>query len=277
MNISEWLHSTETRLKLADIGTARLDCLVLLEDITGKDRSYLLAHPETQLMPDQVQTLDQQIKRRCNHEPLAYIRGFTEFYGQKFMVNKHVLEPRPESETMIDLLMKIMNEEGRMKKGELTVIDVGTGSGTLAITAKLKFPEAEIIATDIDKNCLKIARQNAKNHGTKIKFIQGDLLQPLPILHSSFSILLCNLPYVPDNHTVNDAAMMEPKVAIFGGRDGLDLYIKMFKQLQELKLSPTYIVTESLPFQHKALTRIAQESGYKLDQTDDFIQVFGQE
>src|SRR4051812_18952492 len=94
-------------LRDAGIGTARLDAMVLLEDCLSKDRAHLLAHPELELTAEQEKLLDAQIKRRLAHEPLAYIRGKTEFYGRDFLINKYVLEPRPESETIIDLLKKL--------------------------------------------------------------------------------------------------------------------------------------------------------------------------
>ncbi|MEX1995662.1 MAG: hypothetical protein WD887_02710, partial [Candidatus Saccharimonadales bacterium] len=97
-NVKFWLSYGARRLEKAGIGSARLDCLILLEDITSIDRAWLLARPEYPLPPGSVKKLEKQITRRANHEPLAYIRGFSEFYGRRFIVNKTVLEPRPESE-----------------------------------------------------------------------------------------------------------------------------------------------------------------------------------
>src|SRR5690348_11619250 len=103
MKINDWLSSATKKLENSGIVTARLDALVLAEDATGKDRSYLLAHPEFVLKGPTFHKLELQIERRLNHEPLAYIRGKTEFYGREFVIDESVLEPRPESEAIIDL------------------------------------------------------------------------------------------------------------------------------------------------------------------------------
>lgn len=234
----------------------------------NKDRAYLLAHPEMALPATALKKLNSQVDRRTRHEPLAHIRGKTEFYGREFLINKHVLEPRPESEAMIELLKKLTSTPRH-------IADVGTGSGCLAITAKLEIPEADVVAIDIDEKCLDVARKNALKHDTNIKFLQGDLLGPLlSTVYSLPPTLLCNLPYVPDSFTINQAAMNEPRHAIFGGPDGLDLYRRLFAQTAKLSQKPKYILTESLPLQHKELSKIAESANYKLQKTEDFIQFF---
>jgi release factor glutamine methyltransferase len=208
--------------------------------------------------------LEAQIQQRAAHEPLAYIRGKTEFYGRTFMVNKHVLEPRPETETMIDMLKTLSIKHAN-------IVDIGTGSGAIAITAKLELPDSSVIATDIDLKCLEVARENAKKHLVNIEFVQGDLLGPLT--EDKLDILLCNLPYVPNNFGVNKAALHEPHLAIFGGSDGLDLYRKLFTQLDSRPTKPQHILTESLPRQHQQLAQLAQKHAYELVETQDFIQL----
>ncbi len=282
MKIEEWLKKNTRLLTKAGIATARLDTLVLLEDLLHTARTQLLAHDDKVLTSEQLKKLDEQISRRAHHEPLAYIRGKSEFYGREFLVTKDTLEPRPETETMVELLKKL---RGPRAQGEgLSLVDIGTGSGCIAITAKLEFPDAQVIATDISEQCLKIAKQNAQKLGADIKFLQGDLLKPLSALLSEPWALLCNLPYVPDSHTINESAMFEPKLAIFGGPDGLDLYRRLFSQIKNAnnpydrmksyRSGARYVLTESLPFQHEKLTKIAEQSGYTLVTTDDFIQVF---
>lgn len=267
MITSDWLKQATTKLNEAGVGTARLDALVLLEDATGHDRAYLLAHPEKELASELVSELASKLQKRVEHEPLAYIRGKTEFYGREFIVDNSVLEPRPESETMIELLKTVTGLPSH-------IVDVGTGSGALAITAKLEVPTANVSAIDVDPGCLTVARQNAKKHQTEIKFHQGNLLEPLKDSKDKLA-LLCNLPYVPDSFTINQAAMREPKIAIFGGPDGLDYYRQLFKQIDSFKLNVKYVLAESMPPQHYKLAQIANnEHSYKLQKTDDFIQVF---
>ncbi|MBI5906921.1 peptide chain release factor N(5)-glutamine methyltransferase [Candidatus Saccharibacteria bacterium] len=268
MKVDEWLKRATKTLKNNGIGTARLDALVLLEDTMRHDRGWLLAHPEFELNSSQLKKLDHQIKSRAKHEPLAYIRGKTEFYGREFKVNKDVLEPRPESETMIELLKKLPLPK------KLLIADIGTGSGALAIMAKLEMPDSGVLATDIDLKCLAIAKHNAQKLGADVKFFKGNLLEPVYSLLATPYVLLCNLPYVPDNYQLNSAAMNEPKIAIFGGPDGLDLYRRLFEQIDSMPAKPKYILTESLPPQHKKLAKVAKKHDYKLAQTTDFIQVF---
>lgn len=263
MNIRDWLTEATQNLQEAEITTAKLDVLVLLEDVLNKNRAQLLAHPELRITPEQERILSQLLTRRAKHEPLAYIRGKSEFYGREFIVNNHVLQPRPESETMIDMLKKLPISSPR-------ITDIGTGSGALAVTAKLEIPTSNVCATDVDSNCITIAKKNARKHEAKVEFIQTNLLDGLK--HQD--ILLCNLPYVPDDFPINKSAEFEPRLALFGGADGLDLYRKLFGQIENMDTKPVFVLTESLPLQHKELAKIAQKHGYKRVQEQDFIQLF---
>lgn len=265
MTVSQWLKTATAQLNIAGIGTARLDATVLLADVLNKNSAQVLAHTDQPLAAEHIKLLNKQLKRRASHEPLAYIRGRTEFYGREFIVNKHVLEPRPETETMIDLALKLPGIQGSC------VVDVGTGSGAIAITLACELHEVQVLATDIDPNCLKVARANADKHQATIVYSKMNLLEALK-LPKDYTIL-ANLPYVPATHTINQAAMQEPSLAIFGGPDGLDLYRQLFEQISGTT-KPRYILTESLPPQHVSLAKIAAYEGYRLKTTDDFIQVF---
>lgn len=266
MKTHDWLKAATTDLTAAGIGTARLDCLVLLEDVLRMDRSHILAMPDRMLSTDQLLKLSSLLKRRRTHEPLAYIRGKIEFYGREIKVDARVLQPRPETETMIELAQTL-----RLPLSPV-VADIGTGSGCIALALKLERPKWELLATDIDPACLQVARLNAKKLKASIRFKRGDLLKPLK--NAKLDVVLANLPYVPDNFRVNQAVHKEPKQAVFGGGDGLDLYRRFFEQLSKLKTPPAFVLTESLPPQHAELRDIAKQAGYKLTHTDDFIQIF---
>ncbi len=268
MTIDNWLQAATEELKASGIVTARLDALVLLEDRLGHDRAYLLAYSEQQLGVEAMQTLAAHINRRKTHEPLAYIRGRVEFYGRDFAVNKHVLVPRPESESFFALVEQITPDGGH------TLVDVGTGSGALAVTAKLQWPETEVIAIDIDPQCLSTARHNAAAHKAEVTFLEGDLLQPLFSYRYTDMTLLCNLPYVPESYEVNQAAGYEPRLALFAGPEGLDLYRRLFGQLEHLPAKPRHILTESLLGQHDDIRKLAREYGYQETATDGLVQVF---
>lgn len=269
MTVGSWLKGSEQRLRLTGLGSAHLDALILLEDVLAKDRGWLLAHPEEKLPSSLISKLANKLEKRANHEPLAYIRGRVEFYGRTFLVNSDVLVPRPESETMIELLLnQVESKKLKVKR----IVDVGTGSGALAVTAKLEIPEARVIATDIDPKCLKIAKKNAQKYNAKVKFVQGNLLEPLTTSPWPLSTILANLPYVPDRFPINRAAKHEPKLAIFGGKDGLDVYRQFWQQSS--RLGPHLIFTESLPPSHDEMSKLAKSAGYKLIKTQGFIQIF---
>lgn len=278
-----WLKDATHYLQSAGIGTARLDALVLLEDCLGVDRALLLAKPEQKVTTAQQAKLKKLLKRRAGHEPLAYVRGHTEFYGRNFVITPAVLEPRPESETMIDLLGGLMaagdltlqsSSKTQNQNQDIKIADVGTGSGALGITAKLEFPETiktSIDLLEIDPKALEVARMNVDKYTISVNVIQSDLLKNSS---QDYDVLLCNLPYVPDSHTINTAALHEPKHAIFGGPDGLDIYRKLFDQVAHLSKQPLFILTEALPLQHDSLRAIAARHHYALIRSVDFIQVF---
>lgn len=268
MKAKDWIQAATTRLSGASIATARLDSLVLLEDVTGKDRAWLLAHPEHLLDEKTRKSLDGLITRRVQHEPLAYIRGKSEFYGREFMITPATLQPRPETETIISMLLS------QKLPINPVIADIGTGSGAIAITTKLEIPAAQVHAVEINADALEIAKKNAEALQADVRFYIGSLLEPILATRQTPDIILANLPYVTESHTINPAAMQEPAIAIFGGKDGLDLYRELYGQITRLQQKPSFVLTESLPFQHEHLQRIAKKAGYILSASEDFIQLF---
>ena len=283
MKTKDWLVHAQKKLEVSGIGTARLDTLVLLEDVTRIGRAHLLAEPAMEIQPEKLAKLEKLLNRRRQHEPLAYIRGRTEFYGRNFMITSAVLEPRPESETMIKLLKAlpvlkragasggISAEKSVKNSTSISIADVGAGSGALGITAALELPKTQVNLLEIDPAAVKIAKINVDKFTLNINVIKNDLLAQSA---QDYDILLCNLPYIPDDYQINQAASHEPRLAIFGGTDGLDVYRRLFEQIAKLKNQPLYILTESLPPQHATLAQLAAQAGYKLKATDDFIQQF---
>ncbi len=258
-------------LEANNISTARLDSLVLLEDNTGLDRAQILTYPDKEITPSNLTEFKKQIRQRTKHYPLAYIRGKTEFYARDFIVNHHVLEPRPESEAIIEEATSIIKQYSEI----ISVIDVGTGSGALIINLKLENPTINAYATDNSKSSIKVALKNAKLHETNINFFEGNLINPIPKqTWNSKAVIVANLPYVPQDWYINPPAMREPKRAIYGGKDGLTVYRRFFIQIRELDRKPSWILTESMPPQHKKLTALARSAGYGLVKTNDFIQIF---
>lgn len=263
MTVGDFLARATIELANADIATARLDCLVLLEDALGLDRATLLAHPERSLSAAQATALDKKCTQRKNHVPLAYIRHKAYFYGRTFYVNQRVLVPRPESEAMIDLL------KACQLPPQPLIADIGTGSGCLGITTVLEIPHARLHAYDIDEGALAIAKQNARTHKVHAQFYHGNLLAT----HGGpYDAILANLPYVPENYPINKAAGHEPQLALFAGDDGLDLYRIFWKQVAALQ--PMYVITESLTEQHAPLRALAEQAHYVQREHNGLAQLF---
>ncbi len=270
MRLEALINQAAKKLQQAGVGSARLDTLILLEDELKKDRAHLLAHPELELSAAQIKKINKQIKRRAAQEPLAYIRGFSEFYGRRFRVNKHVLEPRPESETMVELLLNLV-KSNRQKVKSWQIADVGTGSGALGITAALELHNSSVDLYDIDASALAVAKHNCELHELHLKTIKRDLLRNS---HKAYDVILANLPYIPNHWQLHESVKAEPRLAIFGGKDGLDVYRRLFEQLTHFNWRPKYILTESLPPQHEELIKIAKSAGFKLLKKQDLTQVF---
>lgn len=267
--IDNWLTEATRELIKHDIESARLDVLLLLSDLLGRDKSWLLAHPEEPLSDELIAILNKKIIQRKQGLPLAYIRGFVEFYGRKFTVNERVLVPRPESEAIIECIKNMPSINNYQ------LIDVGTGSGVLAITSKLEIPTLAVTAVDIDTSCLQITAVNADLLAADISIIQSDLLLSVKTNEQNRPmIVVANLPYVPDNYPINYAAKHEPTLALFGGEDGLDLYRKLFVQCNNFLGSIDYVITESLLQQHQELAHIAKAHGFDLVETRGLAQAF---
>lgn len=271
MEISSWLKNA--RLKLSrESGTSQLDAEVMLAFVLNADRSWLHAHPDEIITENNLAILNNYLQRRAVHEPLAYILNKTEFYGREFYIKNGVLVPRPESETLIDMCIKLVHNK---ELSDVLIIDVGCGSGALGITMGLELTDVKVIGIDIDSTCLEVSKFNADKHGVSVELINSNLLENVvDVKNYKNIIVIANLPYVPDSHAINASAMTEPKHAIFGGPDGLSLYRKLFEQLKKLNPHPCYVFTESLPPQHEELKTIANKHSYQLMEEQDFIQLF---
>lgn len=265
MTIADWLIDSMVKLQAAGVENGRTDALVLLADLFGKDKSWVHTHPELKLDNLQTRELDYMLKKRIERTPLAYIRGFKEFYGRRFMVNSRVLVPRPESEAFIELAKTLEIELPR-------IADIGTGSGCLGVTAALEIPEAVVHMYDIDPDTLAVARHNALRYKLELQYYQSDLL--LGLQNGRYDVLLANLPYVPKKMITSPEIKKEPSLALFSGIDGLSHYRKFWKQVRKLEFKPRYILVESLENQHGALETLAKNAGYKLLKTSILVQLF---
>ncbi len=265
MTIGKWLKSATNKLKLANISSARLDALLLLEYALKFDRSHLLAHQDSSIKPGPLLVLNRLLKRRLKYEPIAYIRGFCEFYGREFVVNKNVLVPRPESEDFIELLKKTPPKPAQR------LLDIGTGSGILAITVKLEFPSLQVFGSDISKKTIKVATVNAKSLGADVKIAKANLMGKS---FGKCDYILANLPYVPIGYEVSPAVNHEPRRALYGGKDGLDLIRTLAPLAHKHLNNGGYILLESLLEQQAQIKIIYQQVGFKFVAKSTLVQCF---
>jgi release factor glutamine methyltransferase len=169
------------------------------------------------------------IERLCQHEPLAHILGYEWFFGRKFSVSKDVLVPREETEELIGHILTDIDE--LFGQGELVCADIGTGSGALAITLNAEEPRCHVWASDISEEALEIAKKNAKDLNTDVRFVLGDMAQPLIDQKVKLDVCVSNPPYIKKAEIVERSVVdFEPHVALFGGSDGLDLYRRLLDQ-----------------------------------------------
>lgn len=266
MNVGDQLITISRALADAGVESARLDALILLEDVTGASRAHLLAHPEQPISEQQRASLQSAVSQRVNHVPLAYIRGKVAFYGRTFSVTEQVLVPRPETEALIELTLAASRTIATP-----VIADIGTGSGCIAITCALEVPLADVFAYDVDAAALAVAKHNATTLRASVRFAQQDLFQGDK---KRYDIIVANLPYVPIGLAINQAASHEPETALYSGPDGLDLYRTFWRQLAERSEPPSTVITESLTSQHAALVKLAAGAGYRLLATKGLIQHF---
>lgn len=208
-----------------------LDAHVLLGEVLGVDRAYLLAHPETVLTPEQAARFAAWVARCAAGEPVAYILGRRAFYDREFWVTSDVLIPRPETELLLENALAWVDAQGERP---LTAADIGTGSGALAVTLAANRPRIGVHAVDISAAALAVARRNAERHRVQISFHEGDLLTPLIERGIRIDLIMANLPYIASDEVPQLAVShYEPTLALDGGSDGLELVRRLLEQVPQ--------------------------------------------
>lgn len=215
--------------------TGTLDAELILGSILKLDRSSLISQSRREISPDHETLYKSFVQERHQGKPIAYITHEKEFFGRSFFVDERVMIPRPETEEMVEDALKLIRNESEPS----TVIDLGTGSGAIVITMALELPDHQVIGLDISPEALEVAEINKKRHNCKnLSLLESDLLSDLPsTLDSRPLTILANLPYIgtQTNHFISDETHRhEPHLALYGGKDGLDLYRRTWQQLSTL-------------------------------------------
>jgi len=196
---------------------SRCDRELLLMDVLGKNRAYLIAHPEHFLDEATLNRIQEAVNRlRCG-EPVAYVRGWKEFYGLRFEVSPAVLVPRPETELLVELVVDLAEPNW-------SVLDLGTGSGAIAVSIANSRPELSITATDISIEALHVARKNAALHAPQVRFFHSDWFSGIS---STFDIVVSNPPYIGESEPALESLHAEPRIALVSGCDGLSAIRKI--------------------------------------------------
>jgi release factor glutamine methyltransferase len=271
MTIAEWIDQATDSLKKAGIGSARLDAEITLAHTLRKGRTYLHAYRDDPIPLREQEIADARLRLRCDRTPIAYIIGHKEFYGRRFRVTPSTLIPRPESEEIITVLKKLLSHQTNSFLGEITrLVDVGTGSGILGITAKLEFPALDVTLLDVSKHALNVAEQNAKDLGADVAVVQSDLLTYYPF---NATFIVANLPYVDPSWDRSPETEHEPQLALFAKDHGLHLIKNLITQAATRLEADGALILEADPRQHEPIKTFAGQQGFSKVKTHDFVVV----
>jgi release factor glutamine methyltransferase len=210
--------------------TAWLDARTLISHLLGKPHAWVLAHPEQELTAGQARRLEGILERLSGGEPLPYILGRWEFFGLDFSITPDVLIPRPETELLVEEALAWL----RAQSGRCKAVDVGTGSGCIAVTLAKLAPDVSVVACDISQQALQVAQRNAVQHAVadRVSFVQVDLISALS---GSVDLICANLPYIPTSKLEElEVARHEPQLALDGGMDGIQLIERLVSQARRL-------------------------------------------
>lgn len=245
----------QTALSLGAARIAARDAELLLRYATGKDRAFLLTHPDAKLTEAQQQTYEAWVARRERQEPVQYITGEQEFYGLTLRVTPDVLIPRPETEHLVEATLARLEKDAPAR-----IADVGAGSGAIAIALAHELPKAQVTALDTSLPALAIARENAQRHGVaeRIRLAESDLLGA--VLDEQFDLIVSNPPYVPEGELLEaQVREYEPHAALFAGPDGLEVYRRLIPQAWKALRAQGWLLMEIGHGQHDALTDLLRD------------------
>jgi release factor glutamine methyltransferase len=244
VTLLEVLQASTDFLKKRQIESARLNAEHLLAHVLGRKRIELYLEFERELTEAELAPLRELVRRRGEGEPLQHLLGTVEFCGQTYVCDERAMVPRPETEELVEMLVSgFSSADGRTHRGEgqrsePRILDVGTGSGVIALTLATRLPEAKISAVDISDDALNLARENADRLGLadRVQLVKGNLLEGLT---ERFDVIVANLPYIAmhDRNSLSREVLHDPEIALFGGEEGDELIRALIGQARE-RLAP---------------------------------------
>ncbi|HEY1269905.1 MAG TPA: peptide chain release factor N(5)-glutamine methyltransferase [Candidatus Binatia bacterium] len=232
------------QLTAVGIDSARLDAEMLMAETLRIERSRLFLNRDGMLDDAALARFSELVARRANGEPVSYITGRREFWSLDLVVTPAVLTPRPETELLVETSLKLI-----AAKSSPHILDLGTGSGAIAVALAKEIPGAEIVATDIFREALEIARANARRHGVanRISFFAGDVFTPVAAMTGGFDLIVSNPPYIRRADIAalpRDVRDYEPRIALDGGADGLDFYRRIVTEAPDYLLDGGFVAVE---------------------------------
>jgi release factor glutamine methyltransferase len=271
MTIREWLKQAIDELSGSPSQTAGLDAEIILAHTINHPRTWLHAHENDEIDNRHVEVANARLDLRLDNIPIAYIIGHKEFYGRRFAVSPQVLVPRPESEQLIELLNKQFSQTSLFPKRTARLVDIGTGSGCLGITAKLEHPELDVTLCDTSKSALAIAKKNATLLNADVTILSSNLLAEYPFTPD---IVIANLPYVDPSWQTNEETKHEPPEALYADDNGLALIKKCILELAPRQSPGGISIFEADPRQHHSIIQFASKNGFALRSQTEYALCF---
>jgi len=272
LTVNDWLAEATHQLVFHALPSARLDAELLLAHTLRKPRTWLHGHGDEPLEARIIEIANARLDLRLDRVPVAYIIGHKEFYGRRFKVTTSTLIPRPESEALIELLNEATpKNESLLKERPLRLVDVGTGSGILGITAKLEHPELDVTLTDISRHALKVAAQNTETLHATVTILQSNLLAEYPFVAD---VIVANLPYVDPEWERSPETDHEPASALFAEKHGLALILELLTQTKTKLSNGGKLILEADPEQHPAIIKEAIKNGLVHVETNEYGVLF---
>ncbi|WP_019219962.1 peptide chain release factor N(5)-glutamine methyltransferase [Bartonella florencae] len=263
-SLNSVIQQTQEKLRIKGISEAKLETKILIEWVTGTNSSDRILRPDMCLSFEQIAQLEQLIQRRVAGEPVFRIIGMREFYGISFALSQETLEPRPDTETLINLVLPLLKKHAENSE-KITLLDMGTGSGVLAITLLKQIPISHAVAVDISEDALKTATKNAEMAGVINRFTPL-LSDWFASISGQFDLIISNPPYIPEKDIQNlskEVRLYDPLRALIGGKDGLDFYRKLAHEAANHLKEKGFIAVEIGYSQEKAVCNLFEENGFK--------------
>lgn len=273
MKISTALLQARLALDSKGVSNSGLDSLILLSHtlfLCGKNfsKEWIIFNPDFELSLDQQRTFFGLVLRRENREPISQIIGKREFFGEDFLVSKNVLDPRPDSESLIELVLKIFPEENR----KLEILELGVGSGCLILTLLRLYGEASGVGIDVSDEALEICKKNSEKHSAsdRLKLLKSDLFEALKQVsedQKKYDLIISNPPYIPSKEIEDlepEVRIHEPKIALDGGDDGLNFYRKIAASAENFLNKNGKIILEIGFGQKEEIVKIFAKNKFKL-------------